>query len=334
MSIGNIVLSGGVRQALGSLQDTSSAAEATQLRLATGKKVNSALDNPTNFFTASGLNDRANDLSRLLDSIGQSTKTLEAADKGIQAVRKLVETAQATLRQAQQSTSTTPKVTSATSLTGSTLLTSAGAGGFAAGDTITVNGQTVATVAAASTVQDVVDGINGNTTLNPAGSPAKVKASLNGAGNLVVESLDGTALAVSGSAAAKVQDLFGAGTPITASASTNTVRQSLSAQYDGLRTQIDQLSRDSGYNGVNLLAGDSLKVVFNETGSSSQTVSGVKFDSKGLGISLAANNLQSDTDIRTRSENSTRRQPLCARRPRRSARTSRSCRTVRTSRSR
>ena len=57
----------------------------TQNRLATGKKVNSALDNPANFFTSQALNNRASDLNALLDSIGQAQKTLDAADQGISA---------------------------------------------------------------------------------------------------------------------------------------------------------------------------------------------------------------------------------------------------------
>nr|WP_321460011.1 flagellin [uncultured Cohaesibacter sp.] len=73
----------------------------TQNRLATGKKVNSALDNPTNFFTSESLSARANDLSNLLDGISNSIKTIEAADNGISAITDLVESAQATVRQAQ-----------------------------------------------------------------------------------------------------------------------------------------------------------------------------------------------------------------------------------------
>ena len=68
--------------------------------MSTGKKVNSALDNPINFFTASGLRARANDLGRLLDSIGNAVQTLQAADKGITAITKLVEIAKATAKQA------------------------------------------------------------------------------------------------------------------------------------------------------------------------------------------------------------------------------------------
>lgn len=98
----DITLSKAVRGNLLSLQSTSDLLTATQERLSTGLKVNSALDNPTNFFTASSLNSRASDLSRLLDSVGNATQTLEAADNGISAITDLVEAAQATARQALQ----------------------------------------------------------------------------------------------------------------------------------------------------------------------------------------------------------------------------------------
>ncbi len=76
-----------------------------QNKLATGKKVNSALDNPNSFFTASGLTSRANDLSTLLDDMGQSTQTLKAADQGISSITKLVESAKAKANQALQTQS-------------------------------------------------------------------------------------------------------------------------------------------------------------------------------------------------------------------------------------
>ncbi|MBA5775660.1 flagellar protein, partial [Stappia sp. F7233] len=94
----DITLSAGVRQNLLSLQNTADLLGQTQNRLATGKKVNSALDNPTNFFTSQGLQSRANDLTNLLDGIGNAIKTLEAADNGIKAITKLVESAQSTVR--------------------------------------------------------------------------------------------------------------------------------------------------------------------------------------------------------------------------------------------
>ena len=87
-----IVLSSAVRNNLLSLQNTASLLATTQERLATGLKVNSALDDPTAFFTASSLNSRAGDLNRLLDSVGNAVQTVVAADEGISAITKLVET--------------------------------------------------------------------------------------------------------------------------------------------------------------------------------------------------------------------------------------------------
>jgi flagellin len=96
----SVTLSAGVRASLTSIQQAAAAAQQTQLRLSTGKRVNSALDNPSNFFTAAGLNARANDLGLLQDSIGQGIKTLEAADKGLTAITKLLESAQGLARSA------------------------------------------------------------------------------------------------------------------------------------------------------------------------------------------------------------------------------------------
>src|SRR3954454_17173149 len=97
----SIALSSGVRQALSSIQSTSAQQSVIQNRLATGKKVNSALDNPTSYFTASGLSNRAGDLGTLLDDMGQAVKTLEAADKAITAIGKLVDNAKSIAKQAQ-----------------------------------------------------------------------------------------------------------------------------------------------------------------------------------------------------------------------------------------
>ena len=104
----DIVLSAGVRQNLLSLQNTAHLMSITQNRLATGKKVNTALDNPTNFFTSAALNSRAGDLGALLDSMSNGIKTLEAADNGITAIAKTIEQMQSTLRQARQDKSFKP----------------------------------------------------------------------------------------------------------------------------------------------------------------------------------------------------------------------------------
>ena len=98
----DITLSKAVRSNLLNLQNTATLLGKSQERLATGLRVNSALDNPTNFFTAQGLNSRASDLGQLLDAVSNAVQTVAAADKGITAITKLVESAQATARQALQ----------------------------------------------------------------------------------------------------------------------------------------------------------------------------------------------------------------------------------------
>src|SRR5579863_8391046 len=102
MSLSNITLSAAVRQNLLSLQDTATLLSQTQERLATGKKVNSALDNPTNFFTAAGLDSRASDISNLLDSIGNGVQVLQAANTGITSLSSLVDTAKSIANQVLQ----------------------------------------------------------------------------------------------------------------------------------------------------------------------------------------------------------------------------------------
>ena len=101
----NITLSAGVRQNLLALQNTASLLSITQNRLATGKKVNSALDNPTNFFTSSALSSRASDLSKLLDSMANGINTVKAADNGLTAITTAVESLKATVTQARQDAS-------------------------------------------------------------------------------------------------------------------------------------------------------------------------------------------------------------------------------------
>ena len=101
----DIVLSSAVRDNLLSLKQTADLQSVTQTRLATGLKVNTALDNPNSFFTAQSLNDRASDLSNLLDNMGQGVQTIRAADKGITSITNLVESAKAIANQALQTSS-------------------------------------------------------------------------------------------------------------------------------------------------------------------------------------------------------------------------------------
>ena len=103
----DIVLTAGVRANLLQLQSTAATITNTQTKLATGKRVNSALDNPINFFTAQGLSNRASDLSNLLDSMSTAINTIQAANNGITSITKLVQSAQALASQAQQTSDAT-----------------------------------------------------------------------------------------------------------------------------------------------------------------------------------------------------------------------------------
>jgi flagellin len=282
----DVILSKSVRANLSALQSTANLISQTQNRLATGKRVNSALDNPLNFFTSQSLNSRASDLGALLDSVSNAVQTLQAADNGITSLTKLIQSAQAIAQQAQQSTATTAKY--AGTVTG---LTSASVGTFTAGNTITVNdGTTTATFTAAGTSADTVGAfiaaVNGTANL-------KVRAELSGDGRVLLEATGTNTIVIGGTNAGQ----FGVANGTTAAGTLNSTRSSLATQYDALRSQIDQLAGDSGFNGVNLLNGDGLKVIFNEKGTSSLSITGVTFNAAGLGVAASTNTFQTDKDL-------------------------------------
>src|SRR5262245_22921791 len=118
----SIVLSASVRQKLLSVQSPGDLLATTQVRLSTGKKVNTALDNPTNFFTAQSLDNRASDINNLLDGISNGVQVLQAANTGLTSLQKLVDSAKSVATQALQtqvgysskSTFTSAAVTGAT----------------------------------------------------------------------------------------------------------------------------------------------------------------------------------------------------------------------------
>lgn len=155
----DIVLSASVRQNLLSLQSTADLLSTTQNRLATGKKVNTALDNPTNYFTAASLDNRASDISNLLDGIGNGVQVLQAANTGITSLQKLVDSAKSVANQALQATvgystkssvSTTISGATADNLLGTSSLATAGTYTAAANFASVNVSQTGATATAAS----------------------------------------------------------------------------------------------------------------------------------------------------------------------------------------
>ncbi len=183
MAINDVTLAGGMRTNLMNLQFVSTLQARTTQRLSTGKRVNSAIDDPSAYFAAQNATNRAADLAARKDSMGEAIQTVKAALQGIDGITSLIQQAK----------------------------------GLAA----------------------------------------------------------------------------------SARSASATDRASLSSQFDALRTQIDQLADDSGYKGTNFLASGSLTVEFNESSTSSLTISG--FDAStgagGLDVAAATNSWVADADI-------------------------------------
>jgi flagellin-like hook-associated protein FlgL len=284
---GDILVSSGVRSNLLALQQTTDQITTTQTRLATGKKVNSALDNASNFFLSSSFRNSANALNSLLDGIGTASRTLDAANAGITSLTTLMNSAQGSLTQALGSTPTTAV------FTGTVLgLTAASTFATTSGKTITVSdgvSTSTLTVTAATTVQQIIDSVN-----NQAG--LTIKAELSGSGQILFEARGTTAITISGTDTTDLAQ-FGLVAGTTAAGTLNASRATFAAQYDAIRTQIDQLAADSAFNGVSLLNGGSLKVVYNEKATSVQMLVGVNDTAAGLGIAASAGSFQTNADI-------------------------------------
>jgi flagellin len=415
-----ITLTASVRQNLLALQSTASLLATTQNDLATGNKVNTALDNPTEFFTAQSLNNRASDIANLLDGIGNGVQILQAANTGLTSLSSLVSNAQSIANQVLQSptgystksTVTSNTLTGATAsdllgvagatVTGSTLnnddVTAAAAisastklsgaststsndlvSGFTTSDTLVVNGTTFTFTAGATStgtsigigdnigdllsaidrvsggsssisangaitlnggvfgltltgtaltklgLSSVVgDGLVGQTLsigatgggtatsitfglgqgqvsnlneLNTALAPNNLQASIDTTGHLSIittnDAASSTIAALSGTAATTANSAFyntssgaafSAGAPII-DPNSQATRANLVSQYNNVLAQINTTAQDASFNGVNLLNGDTLKLVFNETGRSTLSITGVTFNDAGLGLS-------------------------------------------------
>jgi flagellin len=109
MSMDNITLTSGMRQNLFSLQRTAKSMDVTQNRLSSGKKVNSALDDPIAFFAAQGHTQRSSDLAIRKDEMSEAIQTIKAADNGISAVLDLISSAKSLAQSALANQNTTER---------------------------------------------------------------------------------------------------------------------------------------------------------------------------------------------------------------------------------
>ena len=273
----DISLTASMRSNLLSLQQTQDLMDMTQERLSTGKKVNSAIDNPSSYYTAQSLTNRASDLNALLDSMGQGIQTIQAANEGIEAITDFVQQAKALANTARDN-ATVKGTTSSGTYT-------------AADDTqdITVKIDGVAD-------QDIEVTLEDTDTLEQAAT--KIAAALNDGTNGVKDAEDtviGGFTATIENGQIKISNSKGIVANVSGTISGitfngeigNSTRTTSMKQYNEILDQIDQLAKDSGYKGVNLLQGNSLKVVFNEDRSSYLTINGTFADTSDEGLKIS-----------------------------------------------
>jgi flagellin len=354
----NTILSNGVRNNLLTLQQTTAQQGVIQNRLATGRKVNSAIDNPVNYFTAASLNDRSSQLTNLLDGMSNGIQTIQAASKGIDGITKLVQSLQSTVKQAQADAAQNRP-------------TKAG-GALATQTEAAVTSKSLKDVALdkklvddnAATANTATATYSGNLGIDVTTAPAKPKAAISiqvgtttyeasfDNGNMTVRDLvneinksglvtafvdEKGQLNIKGTGSEDVDFGFGVGaddataltaaqggtsntnigfvvadaavgtTTIKGASITSAVRSNLIDQFNDLRNKIDDLAKDSSYNGINLLNGDRLSIVFNEKTGRNQTkldIQGSNITADNLGIPRAINtqlagfiNFQNDADL-------------------------------------
>ena len=319
-----IVLSASVRQNLLSLQSTASLLATTQNDLATGNKVNSALDNPTEFFTAQSLNNRASDISNLLDGIGNGVQVLQAANTGITSLQGLVASAQSIANQVLQSPlgySTKSNVVSAaiTGATASNLLGTATTNNHVTGTAVTndattgaagISATTLLVGTAGSTSNDLQSpGITNGSTLSIDGktitfSTAQTTASTDGSGNVTIGIGTGSTLKVSDVLSA-IDSITGTATASSVSGgslvlSTGTAQNLVIGAGTG--NALAALGLSAGTTNVTPppLSGETLTI--GATGGGTQTAitfgtgAGQVSTLNQLNTALAANNLQASID--------------------------------------
>jgi flagellin-like hook-associated protein FlgL len=277
-----IILSASVRQNLLSLQSTADLLATTQNRLSTGKKVNTALDNPTNYFTAQGLDNRASDISNLLDGIGNGVQVLQAANTGLTSLQKLVDTAKSIATQVLQAPAGySPKSSTTSATTVGTAANLVDGTNIASGDSLTI-----ASTGGGTATSITFGASESLDQLNAALADNNVSASLDSTGKLVFTTTNDAAsatLGAVGGTAAAFTGVAAAAAPV-ADAASQTIRANLVSQYNNVIQQITTTSQDASFNGINLLNGDDLKLTFNETGKSTLNIKGVTFDAAGLGL--------------------------------------------------
>ena len=287
------VISASMRANLLSLQRTTAQMDKTQINLSTGKKVNSAVDDPVSFFTAKSLTNRAGDLNKLLDAMGQSMTSLKQASTGREGVTKLVEQATASAGQARDALAAgtqeakvagTVKLAAINDLTTRSGISSTSRLTFTVNDKdgdVVLNAQNI-DIAANDSTDQLVTKIND---LNQGLADPVIEAKVNDAGKLEIKALDGasfslkftgdTATPTTAEDLALAQALgFGDTAQEVADGTLTSGVQNYAVQITASATA--SLNSLALYSGVNTLAqaSDTLSSLFNESTATTSLVSG------------------------------------------------------------
>ena len=281
----DVNLSASIRTNLLSLQSTNALFERTSERLSTGLKVNSALDGTSAFFSARGLNNRAGDLASLKDGMGQAIQTLRAADKGIEALTKLVSQAKTIAEQAKEASAQTSKiessVASSTTNTAATLMSVAFGAALSVTNTFTLAvtgaGSTTFIFSATNSIQtilDLISAVDTNITATYNTTTDKIEV----AGSAGVTATITGAQAVNFGIAAQTTTFgsTGSGSSVT----------DLEADFEKVMAEMNKIYQDAGYKGVNLINGNDLTVTTNEN-STTQVITGATLSVTGLKFTAA-----------------------------------------------
>ncbi len=289
----DISLTASMRSNLLSLQQTQSLMDTTQERLSTGKKVNSAIDNPSSYYAAQSLTNRASDLSALLDSMGQAIQTIKAADEGISTITEFASQAKAIANSARDeaankaigSVSIDAGVTSGNTTEGVKIRVT-----NADGD---VEEKEIKLSAEKSSASDVKSDLATQLKADDSIADATVGTD----GKISITAAEGYKVEIVGGVGAFDGKISGETAKEPKAGEINESRKKLAAQFDSILEQIDKVANDSSYKGVNLLQGNDLKVVFNEDRTSDLIVEGKDASSAGLKISKSANDWKTDYDV-------------------------------------
>ena len=250
----SISLTAGMRSNLINLQNTANLMDQTAIRLNTGKKVNSALDDPISFFTARNHTSRATDLATLKNGMSEAIQTITAANNGVEGIISLIEAAKAKAESAKSAEEAFATIQLELDGVTSGVTVEIGGTEYTAG--ATTAGKTFAVG-----ITDTLSAANLAALINSNVESVDLSATTSG-GTMTLADVDG---AIDLVVATHFEDVVDDGSLEATLVEGSDELTNLASQYSTLMSQLDDLSVDAGYKGINLLANETLTVSFEGT---------------------------------------------------------------------